>query len=387
MSPPRLRVLFVSRTRYGVPLPAALERRFAALGAELDYHVIARAERAGQGRDSRFTLRRPAGAAALDGLRYHAGLPLAIRRGVATFRPDILICQDPFTAAAALLARRVQQHRPPIVAEVHGDWRTATRLYGSRRRRLLAVVADRTAESAIRRVDAVRAVSRYTASLAEAVRGEPVAATFPAFIDLSAFTERPVEPLPEDAAVLFVGVLEDYKNIDGLATAWRQVARALPHARLDIVGQGSREAVVEALVRELPVGVTWRRSVSSAEVAAALDDARALVLPSRSEGMGRIVLEAFARGRGVIAGAVGGLPELVEDGENGLLVDPRDTGALAGALLTVLRDRELAQTLGAAARESFAKVRIEPPEFARRTRELCERVLGYAAAVDVSQER
>jgi len=78
-------------------------------------------------------------------------------------------------------------------------------------------------------------------------------------------------------------------------------------------------------------------------VAAAMDEGSVLVLPSRSEGLGRVVIEAFARGRGVIASNVGGIPDLVREGEEGMLVDPADPGALADALVRVLGDRALAE--------------------------------------------
>jgi glycosyltransferase involved in cell wall biosynthesis len=109
-------------------------------------------------------------------------------------------------------------------------------------------------------------------------------------------------------------------------------------------------------------------------VAEALDASSCLVLPSRSEGMGRVVIEAFCRGRAVIGTRVGGIPDLVVEGGNGLLVTPGDTNALAEALVRLLSDGELAERLGAGAHGSAALWTITPEEFARRLRALVERV-------------
>ena len=110
-------------------------------------------------------------------------------------------------------------------------------------------------------------------------------------------------------------MLEAYKNIDGLATAWRLAAPRAPGARLHVVGKGSRADVAEALVGE--PGVRWDHELAPEEVAAALDEAWVLVLPSRSEGMGRVLVEAFCRGRGVIGTRAGSIPDLVDDGVSG----------------------------------------------------------------------
>ena len=98
--------------------------------------------------------------------------------------------------------------------------------------------------------------------------------------------------------------------------------------------------------------------------------------PSRSEGMGRVVVEAFCRGRAVIGSRVGGIPDLVEDGVNGLLVEPGDERALSEALVRLLRDRELATRLGHAAHESSRRWLTTPKEFALRLRALVEQVTG-----------
>jgi glycosyltransferase involved in cell wall biosynthesis len=89
--------------------------------------------------------------------------------------------------------------------------------------------------------------------------------------------------------------------------------------------------------------------------------------------MGRVVVEAQCRGRAVIGSRVGGIPDLVRDGENGLLVEPEDPEALAEALLRVLSDRDLAAGLGAEAR---AGLRLGSPEsWASELRLLLEETL------------
>jgi glycosyltransferase involved in cell wall biosynthesis len=302
--------------------------------------------------------------ATLDGARFWGELPFRIWWEIESFEPDAVLVQSPYEAAAALLARRSE----PVILEVHGDWRTATRLYGSGAREVLAPLADRVALEAVRRADAVRTISTYTTGLVRAAGVEP-AATFPAFMDLEPFL-GPVEPLPAEPSALFVGVLERYKDIDGLAEAWRLAVPRLPGVTLRIVGTGSRMHVLDGLVQS-----EWTPSVPNDEIAHLLDAATVLVLPSRSEGLGRIVVEALCRGRPVVATRVGGITDLVSDGENGLLVPPRDPSALADALVRVLSDPDLAARLAAGARPSVEPWLATPKEYARRTRELVERVM------------
>jgi glycosyltransferase involved in cell wall biosynthesis len=357
------RVLFVGRSRYRLPLAPSVAQKFDALAAELDVRVLASAAPGSERlRDATFTLVPPFRPRALDGLAFWLSLPARIARELRGFRPDAVVCQTAHDAAAALLARRMARIPAKIVTEVHGDWRTSTRLYGSSARRLLSVAADGAAAFALRRADAVRVVSPFTAGLVRELGVEP-AADFPAYMDLEPFMREP-KPLPERPVALFVGVLEAYKNIDGLAAAWRQAAPQVPAASLRIVGNGSRTDVVEAL------GVQWDRELSSEEVSQAMDDAWVLVLPSRSEGMGRVLVEAFCRGRGVVGSRAGSIPNLVEDGFSGVLV--ADDEELAAALVHVLSDRAVAERLGDGARAAAASWLQTPAEYAQRMRELVE---------------
>jgi glycosyltransferase involved in cell wall biosynthesis len=90
------------------------------------------------------------------------------------------------------------------------------------------------------------------------------------------------------------------------------------------------------------------------------------------------VIEAFCRRRAVIGSRVGGIPDLVEDGVNGLLVAPGDRDGLEQALVALLSDHSLAERLGRGAEASMARWTISPGDFARRVRALVEQVAGIS---------
>ena len=368
----RRRLLMVGRTRYDLPLSETLALKFVALDAELEVRVLAAARRV-TASDPRFRLYRPLPLGPLEGAAFYALLPLRVARELRTFRPDAVLAQGGQETALVLLGRALARSRAKVILDVHGDWHAPTRLYGSPARRLLAPLGDLLARIAVRRADAVRTISAYTTTLVRAAGAEP-AAEFPAFMDLEPFTASPPAPLPEQPAVLFVGVLERYKAVDVLADAWRRVAARVPEARLRVIGSGTMSGVVEELAAEFSESVTWTSTVPTGEVAAALDAATVLVLPSRSEGLGRVVVEAFCRGRAVVGSRVGGIPDLVTDGETGLLVSPADAQALADALVAVLEDQALATRLGSAARAAIEPWLATPADYARRIRSLVDDV-------------
>jgi glycosyltransferase involved in cell wall biosynthesis len=373
----RPRVLFVGRARFRFPLGRTLERRFEALSSELDWRQLGTALDGKPSPDPRLVLLRPAPIRVLDGPLYYLRLPRRIAREMRRFEPDVVIAQGAQETALALVARRLARSHSAVILDLHGDWRAPTRLYGSRARRLLDPLADALARRALRRADAVRTISTYTTELVRAEGIEP-AAEFPAFMDLEPFMARPVTPLPNAPRALFVGVLERYKAFDILADAWRRVAEAVPNAVLHVVGQGTLAPLAQRLVDDLPGRVEWTPALTTEEVAAALDASTLLVLPSRSEGMGRVVIEAATRGRAVVGSRVGGIPDVVADGETGLLVPPGDASALATVLTRALSDRSLAERLGAEARIRVEPWLVKPDEYARRVRDLVDKVVTPA---------
>jgi glycosyltransferase involved in cell wall biosynthesis len=366
------RLLMVGRSRYSLPLSPSLAQKFDALSAELDVRVLA--STAGRrGSDARFRLVRPFPLRAVDGLVFYGLLPFRVMRELRSFRPDAVLAQGAQEAALAVIGRKLARVPTKVIADIHGDPAAPTRLYGSPRRKALSSLADALARYGLRRSDGVRTISAYTSGLVRKAGVEPTA-EFPAFMDLEPFLEQPPAPLPERPVALFVGVLERYKGIDVLTDAWRLAAPRLPDASLYLVGRGTLREVAEALVTELPAQTSWRESISTPEVAQALDAATVLVLPSRSEGLGRVVIEAFCRGRGVVATRVGGIRDLVVEDKSGILVAPDDPRALATELVRALADRDLAERLGGAAREAVEPWLATPQEYARHIRDLVDEV-------------
>ncbi len=359
---PRPRVLLVGRTRFGLPLTGGLRRKFDALAERLELRVVGSARSGSSRSDAIFRLLPPLRPRAIDGPWFHLSLPFRVGWHLRRFDPDVVLVQGAHEAGIVLLVRAVVRRRARVVLDVHGDWRLATRLYGSRARRLLNVLADPLALVAVRRADALRTVSEFTSGLVRSAGSEPTA-QFPPFIDFEPFL-RPPAPLPDRPVALFVGVLERYKNVDALVAAWRLIAPQLPGAELRIVGSGSRASAVEALRRDLPAQTRWIPELEPEQVAAQLDAATCLVLPSASEGMGRVIVEALLRGRPVVGARTGATPELVRDGDNGVLVDAGDPRELASALLRVLSDRALAAELASSARAGAKRLVFDPSEYA-----------------------
>jgi glycosyltransferase involved in cell wall biosynthesis len=367
------RVLFVSRERFRLPLDGAQKRKWDAVAGVVDHHVLAAASAASPTRDERFRLVPPA--PTLDGALFYASLPWRIARELRRLRPQAALVQGVHELVAFLLARRLAGVRTKAILDVQGDWHEATRLYGSPLRRLLNPLNDALAPVAVRRADAVRTVSTQTTGLVRALGVEP-AATFPSYVDADAFLARPPAPLPERPRAVFVGVLERYKGFDTLVEAWRRAAPRVPSAVLHIVSDGTMHDRAHALVAELPEQTEWSKQLAAEDVAAAMDDAWLVCLPSRSEGLPRVALEAACRGRAIVGGNRAGIPDVVRHEANGLLVDPDDADELADALVRLLSDRELAQAYGDVARTTGEEWGVTPDEYAAKVRALVDAALA-----------
>jgi glycosyltransferase involved in cell wall biosynthesis len=182
----------------------------------------------------------------------------------------------------------------------------------------------------------------------EAARAEKVSVIVNG-IDTAAF---PYSSRPPGGPVRAVSVarLSAVKDPLTLLRATRRVIDDEPDFRLDLVGDGPLRSEVEAEIARLRLERVVRMHGTLGDVRGVLAGASFFVLASTSEGVSMTLLEAMATGLPVVATGVGGTPEVVVDGTTGLLVHPRDPGALADTMLWLLRRPETRQRMGLAAR-------------------------------------
>jgi glycosyltransferase involved in cell wall biosynthesis len=179
--------------------------------------------------------------------------------------------------------------------------------------------------------------------------------------------------------LLCIGRLIPIKGHLVLLRALAQARARVPGVTLHVAGRGPLEPALRAYARELGLEESVRFLGFVSPVQQAIESSAIVVVPSIGEGFGMVALEAMERSRPVIASAVGGLPEIVADGETGLVVSSGDAEALAEAIVALAGDLERAAAMGAAGRER-ALAEFTPERSARRIEELYVDALGGSAA-------
>ena len=174
--------------------------------------------------------------------------------------------------------------------------------------------------------------------------------------------------------------LNRLKGVEYFLEAAALLVKRFDEARFLIVGDSVSEAYrdeLEDYADRLGLGDRVVFAGFRSDVPALLSEVCVSVLPSLSEGLSNVVLEAMAAGVPVVATSVGGTPEMVEDGVTGLLVPPRDASALAQAIGSLLADPERGHSIGQAARLRVAE-QFSLEATVRKTEELYERLLRGA---------
>jgi glycosyltransferase involved in cell wall biosynthesis len=265
-------------------------------------------------------------------------LPFRIARAARRFRPELvhthLVHADVHGAAASVLLRA------PLVSTKHNDdpfragpFRYVERLLASRARRIVTITES---------------LARFNEERVGIPRAKLVVVHYGLDELPPAWGSNPPLELSDGARVLLaLGRLVPQKGLDVVLRALPAVRASHPDAVLVIAGEGPERQVLEALARELGIGDALLLPGRAGDVAALLERAELLVHPSRWEGFGLVLLEAMLAARPVVATRVSSIPEIVVDGETGMLVAPDDARTLAAAVIRVLDDPG---SLGAAGR-------------------------------------
>jgi glycosyltransferase involved in cell wall biosynthesis len=156
---------------------------------------------------------------------------------------------------------------------------------------------------------------------------------------------------PTDPVVTTVGFLRQPKAMDVLIEAAARIVPTFPALKVLIVGEGADRPVYEALIQRLGVQDTVKLLGLRSDVPDLLATSDVAVLSTNSEGSPLSVMEYMDAGLPVVATRVGGIPDLIEHGVHGLLVEPQDAPGLGDAIARVLGDREEARRMGEQGRE------------------------------------
>jgi glycosyltransferase involved in cell wall biosynthesis len=245
----------------------------------------------------------------------------------------------------ALLMSIARLARWPIVFHLHGggfrEFYEACRPW---QRRIVRAFLDRAA--------CIVTVSERWQGWVRNVTANPRVTTIPnpVALPLQVPVDRP------GALVAFVGKIAEAKGVFDLIEAVNEVRETIPAIRLECAGDGDIEgAQRHVAIRGIRADVRFLGWVSQHRREELLARASVFVLPSHAEGLPMSLLEAMAAGCPVIASNVGGIPDLITDGVNGLLVAPGDRDALALALHRLIVDRDFASELGMAARDTVRR--------------------------------
>lgn len=303
----------------------------------------------------------------LTAWRLGFNLALAVRFSTAV---DLTVAfdMDGFLVPAA--------HTGPYLVSIKGVLADELTFERGAVRRLLALQAWCEARN-VQRSPLVVTTSRYAA--------ERIAARYavaprrlrevPELLDLArwqaALADAPA-PSAGDPPLLAVAHLYPRKSVDTLLQAMTLLPARWRHVRLHVVGVGPELARLQALARRLGLAerVAFLGHVSRARLVAEYRRCALFCLPSRQEGFGIVYLEAMAAGKAVVACRAAAVPEVVEHGVTGLLVNPGDPLALAAALADLLDDPLRRAALGEAG--AARARRYDAPAVARRFLEVAE---------------
>lgn len=249
--------------------------------------------------------------------------------------PDIVHVQTIFLALSGLLAKKFL-HKPYIVygrgSDVYFSWRFKNLI----------------SKPILKNADAVIALTGDMKREIQSICNRDVF-VIPNGIDLERFENLSKEDLrskleiKEENIILFVGTLRPVKGMKYLIEAMKTITDKNKNSRLFIVGDGEERKCLENLVRTLNIEryVTFIGKIPNDEIPKYMAASDVFVLPSLSEGFPVTVVEAMASGLPIVATTVRGLPEIIENDENGFLVEPKNPKRIAEKVLLLLEDNEL----------------------------------------------
>ncbi len=157
----------------------------------------------------------------------------------------------------------------------------------------------------------------------------------------------------KNVTFLFTGELTKIKGIDILLDAFKIASGRSANLFLKIIGDGPMREYCEMFIVDNNLNIELPGRLDHEKTLEEISVSDIIILPSRTESFGRVILEAFEFEKPVIATSVGGIPQILKEGENGILVNPCDPIGLADAMLKLSKDHELRDKLGMSGKKSL----------------------------------
>jgi len=323
--------------------------------------------------DPRIVLRVEAGLSRKQVLGYPQRI-IGLLQGVYRFHPDVMHVQEHADSFLNKLLRRI--HGVPMVLTVHdpqphlGVGEKFLRYYAPR---------EKLVQALRRRADWIIVYADHVKS--QLLRFQPELSADRVTVIMHGpgdYIRKWVRPEYEerDGTALLFGVVRGQKGLGVLLDAWPKVTRNCPNARLVVAGTGAdlpnhRDRIITDPTCEL---MDWR--ISTEDMARLFTEASVVVLPYLEATQSGPLAIAIAFGKPVVASSVGGLPEMVDDNESGLIVPPGDPEALADALIRALRDKSLREHLSEGTRK-LRDGRLSWETIAHETEEVYRRAIEF----------
>ncbi len=248
----------------------------------------------------------------------------------------------------SLTTIHVPAFKIPLVVKLHGSYSYFRKEMNSPLHKNIF----RSEKDLLNRADMISAVSLYTAGETKNLFGIAKDLTI-LYNTISIPLNSRVEKI--DSKVVFTGALVKKKGIYSLLKAWNLVKSQFPSVTLHVYGKGPVNELKKILEKEAIDSVTFHGHVSRETLLTELATAAIAVFPSYAECFSLAPLEAMAAGCAVIYTKKCSGPELIVDGENGLLVDPDDVNAVARAITLLIADKKLRETIADEGKRSVSE--------------------------------
>ncbi|MCP6718278.1 MAG: glycosyltransferase family 4 protein [Patescibacteria group bacterium] len=259
---------------------------------------------------------------------------------------DVIIAQSPLIEGlTGSILKNI--FKKQLIVEIHGDWERGPFLSKKRRfeffqKKFIPVLARISFKNA----DKIRGVANYLIEEAKKIASDKRYFSFSTFTDLELFLNE--KNTRYDKFILFVGQLEKVKGIDVLVKAFSEIEKEFFDFKLIIIGDGKERQNLKNLSSKLRIRekVEFRGKLSLEETKNIMKNCYFLVLPSLSEGLPRVLMEAMALKKPVMASNVGGIPEIVKNSENGFLFEKGNTKDLVEKMKILLKNKNLVEKIG-----------------------------------------